>query len=315
MSQFLEDVIKGLNSSPKYLDSKYFYDKKGDELFQEIMACPEYYPTKSEMEVFALQKDKIADVVLSQGSIFDYVGFGPGDAVKSTHLLKELWRRKGLEYFFPIDISENIISYLQKAIPEKIPGLKVHGLQGEYLNMLPKTNAVSNHKRLIGFLGGNIGNFKFDEMPSFLKELNHQLRQGDMVLIGFDLKKNPYQILAAYNDKGGITSRFNLNLLTRINRELGADFEVDSFQHYNSYDPDTGACKSFLFSTKKQTVRIGEYQFHFEKDETIYMEISQKYSLNQIDEIAVECGFTPVEHFFDKQKWFVDVLWRKDFVR
>ena len=312
MNQFLENVIEGLKSFPKFLDSKYFYDKNGDELFQEIMRSPEYYPTKCEMEIFVSRKEDMADAILKSGEIVDYVGFGPGDAVKSTHLLKELHNRKGVEYFFPIDISDNIISYLKKTIPEKIPGLKVHGLQGEYLTMLPETLPVSTNKRLISFLGGNIGNFKFEEMPGFLKKLNGELKSGEQVLIGFDLKKNPYQILAAYNDKEGVTARFNLNLLTRINRELGADFDENSFQHYNSYDPDTGACKSFLFSLKDQKVRLGEHVFQFERNETIYMEISQKYSPHQIDEIAGQCGFKPVEKFYDKQKWFVDVLWEKE---
>ena len=312
MNQFLENVLKGLKSSPKFLDSKYFYDKKGDELFQEIMRSPEYYPTKSEMEIFTDRKESMADAILQSGEIVDFVDFGPGDAVKSIHLLRELHQRKGLEYFFPIDISENIICYLKKTIPEKIPGLKVHGLQGEYLDMLPETLPVSTNKRLIGFLGGNIGNFKFEEMPGFLKKLNAELKPGDLVLIGFDLKKNPYQILAAYNDKEGVTARFNLNLLTRINRELGADFDENSFQHYNSYDPDTGACKSFLFSLKDQQVRLDGHVFQFEKNETIYMEISQKYSPGQIDEIASQCDFKPVNKFFDKQKWFVDVLWVKE---
>lgn len=312
MNQFLKDVIGGLKSSPKFLDSKYFYDKKGDELFQEIMRTSEYYPTKCEMEIFTEQKGSMADAILKSGEVIDYVGFGPGDAVKSMHLLRELYNRKGLEYFFPIDISENIICYLQKTIPEKIPGLKVHGLQGEYLNMLPETLPVSQNNRLISFLGGNIGNFKFEEMPGFLKKLNAELNTGEQVLIGFDLKKNPFQILAAYNDRGGVTARFNLNLLTRINRELGADFDVQSFQHYNSYDPNTGACKSFLFSLKDQDVHLSGHVFHFDKNETIYMEISQKYSPDQIDAIAKECGFKPVAKFYDREKWFVDVLWMKE---
>ena len=178
--------------------------------------------------------------------------------------------------------------------------------------MLSESYAFSKNKKLILFLGANIGNFKFYEMPEFCKNLNGLLSKDDLILIGFDLKKNPDKILAAYNDKEGVTARFNLNLLTRINRELGADFDENSFQHYNSYDPDTGACKSFLFSLKDQKVRLGEHVFQFERNETIYMEISQKYSPHQIDAIAGQCGFKPVEKFYDKQKWFVDVLWEKE---
>jgi uncharacterized SAM-dependent methyltransferase len=176
--------------------------------------------------------------------------------------------------------------------------------------MLAQTNKLSKNKKLVLFLGANIGNFKFQEMPGFCKELNGMLSKGDLILIGFDLKKNPKKILAAYNDKEGLTSEFNLNLFTRINKELSADFNVNSFEHYATYDPDSGACKSFLVSLMTQNIYIDGTPIYFEKNETIFMEISQKYSIDQIDEIAFQCGFTPVAYFFDKEKYFVDVLWK-----
>lgn len=310
MKQFLEDVVTGLRSNPRYLDSKYFYDREGDVLFQQIMASPEYYLTNCEMEILSEQKEQIADAILGEGHIFDYVGFGPGDAVKATHLMKELFKRKGLQFFFPIDISENMVEYLEKEIPKRIPGLIVHGLAGEYLQMLPETEKISRNKRLISFLGANIGNFKEEEVPQFLESLHSLLREGDLVMIGFDLKKNPFKIRDAYNDKGGVTAKFNLNLLKRINRELKGDFELDAFQHYNCYDPITGACKSFLFSLKGQDVSIGDELFHFKKDDPIHMETSQKYSIDQINELAKLCGFKPVKNFFDKEIMFTDALWK-----
>jgi dimethylhistidine N-methyltransferase len=310
MNQFLKDVLKGLQASPKYLDSKYFYDKKGDELFQKIMASDEYYLTNSEMEIFLHQSKEIIDSVLSDEDTFDVIEFGPGDAVKSMHLVKELLERKAIAVYFPIDISKNIIGLLNQKLSKQLPDLKVHGLHGEYLHMLAQTNKLSKNKKLVLFLGANIGNFKFREMPGFCKELNGMLSKGDLILIGFDLKKNPKKILAAYNDKKGFTSEFNLNLLARINKELNADFNVNSFEHYATYDPDSGACKSFLISLMTQDVYIDGTSIHFEKDETIFMEISQKYSVAQIDEIALQCGFTAVAYFFDKKKYFVDVLWK-----
>ena len=310
MNQFLKDVLKGLQASPKYLNSKYFYDKKGDELFQKIMASDEYYLTNSEMDIFLRQSKEIADSILLEEDTFDVIEFGPGDAVKSMHLVKELLKRKAIAVYFPIDISENIIGLLNQKLSKQLPDLKVHGLHGEYLHMLAQTNKLSKNKKLVLFLGANIGNFKFQEMPGFCKELNGMLSKGDLILIGFDLKKNPKKILAAYNDKEGLTSEFNLNLLTRINKELIADFNVNSFEHYATYDPDSGACKSFLVSLMTQNIYIDGTPIHFEKNETIFMEISQKYSIDQIDEIALQCGFTPVAYFFDKEKYFVDVLWR-----
>jgi dimethylhistidine N-methyltransferase len=308
MNNFLKDVLHGLQSSPKYLDSKYFYDKKGDELFQKIMASDEYYLTNAEMEIFSKQSAQIADKVLNERKQIDVIEFGPGDAVKSIHLLKELACRNAMSNYFPIDISKNIISVLNKNLPKQIPGLCMQGFAGEYFEMLSEINKISFERKLVLFLGANIGNFKFNEMPVFCKNLHNLLASGDMVLIGFDLKKEPEKILAAYDDKSGYTKEFNLNLLRRINKELMADFEINNFRHYASYDPASGACKSFLISTKEQSVMLEGTEIKFEKNEPVFMEISQKYTAKEIDEILVQCGFEVVYHFFDSNKYFTDVL-------
>lgn len=308
MNNFLSDVLKGLQSSPKYLDSKYFYDKKGDELFQKIMDSDEYYLTNAEMEIFSQQQSQIADTVLDHIDQIDVIEFGPGDATKSVHLLKELSKRNQIANYIPIDISENIINLLNESLPKEIPALTIHGLAGEYFEMLSVAHKMSANKKLVLFLGANIGNFKFNEMPGFLKKLRTLLTVVDMVLIGFDLKKNPKKILAAYNDKQGFTRQFNLNLLSRINRELDGNFNLEHFDHYPVYDPSTGACKSFLISTKEQDVAIENTVIHFEKDEPVFMEISQKYAVKEINEIAHDCGFEVVADFFDTHKYFVDVI-------
>ena len=310
MDNFLKDVLRGLQSSPKYLESKYFYDKKGDELFQKIMSSEEYYLTNCELEILSEQKAKIADSVSEEEDKLDVIEFGAGDATKSIYLLKELCERNTIDNYFPIDISKNIIGMLNTNIPNEIPGLKIHGLHGEYFDMLTEANRISKRKKLVLFLGANIGNFKFDAMPAFCKKLRRLLSKGDMVLIGFDLKKDPKKILAAYDDSEDFTSQFNLNLLIRINNELGANFDLNNFEHYATYDPDSGACKSYLVSMKEQNVCINGSTINFKKDETIFMEISHKYSVEQIDTIAVQCGFTPGEHFFDTKKYFVDVIWQ-----
>lgn len=313
MDHFLADVIRGLQSFPKYLNSKYFYDKKGDTLFQKIMASKEYYLTNCEKEIFSKQTAAIAEAVVNETDQLNIIEFGPGDATKSTYLLKELTRRKTISTYFPIDISEHIIHLLSKSLPKKLPYLSIHGLHGEYFEMLSETNKISTKRKLVLFLGANIGNFKMNEMPSFCNKLRASLSPGDMTLIGFDLKKNPRKILAAYNDGGGLTRKFNLNLLKRINKELSANFKLKNFEHYATYGPDDGACKSYLVSLKPQKVSIGEaVVIHFDKDETIFMEISQKYLESQISEIAQESGFVPLASFFDKKKYFVDVLWKCD---
>jgi len=159
------------------------------------------------------------------------------------------------------------------------------------------------------FLGSNIGNMQVNESEDFCRELRNHLSAGDMMLIGFDLKKNPKTVLAAYNDKGGITKRFNLNLLERINRELNADFDTSKFEHYPTYDPESGTCKSYLISVCNQEIKIGPETIRFLKDEYIFMEISQKFTVSQTDQMASNTGFKSIHHFFDSKKWFIDVIW------
>lgn len=311
MNQFLQDVIMGLQSTPKYLQSKYFYDKKGDELFQKIMHCDEYYLTNCEMEIFSTQTAELAAIIIDQHRNFDVVELGPGDAVKSIYLLKELVKKNAVSTYFPVDISDNIISLLHKKLPKQLPQLNIHGLNGEYLAMLTSAKQISDKIKLVLFLGSNIGNLSREDVPQFCRALRSQLSEGDMVLIGIDLTKNPKQILAAYNDSKGYTREFNLNLLRRINSELHANFRIKAFEHYATYDPYTGACKSFLVSLKEQQVTIEKNtKISFAKDETVFMEISQKYTVAQTNEIASQSGFAPVAHFFDEKKWFTDVIWR-----
>lgn len=159
-------------------------------------------------------------------------------------------------------------------------------------------------------MGSNLGNMRFTEAMEFCMRLRSLLKPGDVVIAGLDLKKNPATILAAYNDKTGITKAFNINLLRRINRELNADFDLDQFEHYPNYDPETGACRSYLISKKAQAVNLNGERINFEKDEFIEMEISQKYTLKDINDLAEIASFKTESKFFDSRKWFVDVIWR-----
>jgi uncharacterized SAM-dependent methyltransferase len=160
-------------------------------------------------------------------------------------------------------------------------------------------------------MGSNIGNVPKEEVTGFCKTLRSLLSKGDMLLVGLDLKKNPKQILAAYNDSKGYTKDFNLNLLRRINEELFANFDIDAFDHYATYDPESGACKSYLISLADQKVTIpDDVTIKFSKNEAIYMEVSQKYTIDESDKIAIDSGFIPVAHFYDSHKWFADVIWK-----
>jgi len=309
-ARFYKDIIHGLRSSPKRLDAKYFYDERGDDLFQKIMHCDEYYLTNCEMEILQTQSGKIVSSIFQLERNFDVVELGAGDCSKSIHLLRSVFNLNKDFTFFPVDISKHVINTIEQDLPEQISGLNVYGLNGEYLEMLQRSNEISSGRKLVLFMGGNIGNMNYAESIAFLKEVKSCLNKGDCLLIGFDLKKDPQIILNAYNDRQGITREFNLNLLRRINKELNADFVIENFKHFPVYNPESGECKSYLVSTKKQRVFIGDTEFvDFDVNETIDMEISAKYSTNQTNEIARLSGFKPVEYFYDSKHWFVDVLW------
>ena len=311
-TEFYKDVIQGLHASPKYLLSKYFYDAAGDYLFQQIMSLPEYYLTRCEMEIFRQQTKAIAEAVKGSHASFDVIELGAGDASKSVHLLKQL-KENAVDFtYYPVDISKNIIRMLHEHIPLFVPGIDMHGLNGDYIEMVRKCYEISQRPKVILFLGSSIGNFSRREATAFLQSLQEQLYPGDMLLIGFDLKKDPFKVLAAYNDSAGITKAFNLNLLKRINSELEADFNIDAFEHYPTYDPVTGACRSFLISKLAQEVHIGESAvISFEKDEPVYMELSQKYSVEEIKQMALQSGFERAACFFDGSHSFLDDVWKK----
>ncbi|AZA84373.1 L-histidine N(alpha)-methyltransferase [Chryseobacterium lactis] len=306
---FLQDVLKGLSAQPKKLSSKYFYDKTGDHLFQQIMAMPEYYLTHCELNIFQNKTEELAKAISNINESFDLIELGAGDAMKSSYLLKNLVE-KGTDFtYMPIDISGNILTVLQKNLQEKLPELKILPLEGEYFDMLDKATGISKRKKVVLFLGGNIGNMEVEEARHFCSEVKRKLNPGDLFLVGFDLKKNPNTILAAYNDPAGITASFNLNLLTRINRELNADFNEKQFQHYQTYDPVSGACRSFLVSLCDQDVHVGNQLFHFKENELIDMEISQKFSEQDIKKLAGDSGFHILSEIKDAKNWFVDSIW------
>lgn len=306
---FLADVLTGLGSFPKKLQSKYFYDKTGDALFQQIMAMPEYYLTRCELDIFENSTANLAGIITEAGTAFDLIELGAGDATKSSYLLKYLVHQKTDFTYMPIDISGNILNVLDVKLKAEVPDLDVVCLEGDYFAMLKKATGISERRKVVMFLGGNIGNMEKEDAEGFCRELRNYLTKGDIVLVGFDLKKNPQTILDAYNDKHGITAAFNLNLLTRINRELGADFNVNRFEHYQNYDPLTGACRSYLVSLDSQEVTVDTTRIHFDKDEVIYMEVSQKFSAEDIRGLAHNSGFAIAGAVNDSKGWFTDSLW------
>jgi dimethylhistidine N-methyltransferase len=309
---FAADILEGLSSKPKFLSSKYFYDDEGSRLFQQIMDLPEYYLTRAEAEIFSSQTKEIFDSFTAQSTSFDLIELGAGDGTKTAVLIDYFLRQKADFTYVPIDISKEAQKSLTENFLTKFPRLSLHAEVGDYFQTLETLRNLSGKPKIILFLGSNIGNFSRAESIVFFKKLAAVMNPKDFLFVGFDLQKDPRTIVRAYDDAQGITAAFNLNLLTRINRELGADFNLEKFSHYAMYSPTECAARSFLISREKQSVRIEAIQqkFDFEAWEPIFMEISQKYSLGMIDEFAVESGFTIAKNFFDSRNYYVDSLWQ-----
>jgi len=309
LDEFAKDVSNGLEKKEKRLPSRYFYDEKGDQIFQQIMHMPEYYLTDCEYEIFSMQSAEIIKAVNFKEE-FDLIELGAGDGYKTKLFIKELLHSKVPFHYYPVDISENALRIIENNMLSSFPELQIHPTQNDYFDALFEISKLSHKPKLVLFLGSNIGNLTIDESHSFLSKLNSVLNKGDKLLIGIDLKKNPKTILDAYDDPHGITKSFNLNLLDRINQELGANFNIPHFDHYPFYDPVSGTAKSFLVSLKNQEVFIEalDKSFHFDQYELVHTEISQKYSLDEIEALASATGFRINKPFLDCKHYFVDSL-------
>lgn len=313
LSELANDTLHGLTSKPKYLLSKYFYDDTGSAIFQDIMKMPEYYLTNCEYEIFDSQKEQIIDEFIKDSASFNLIELGSGDGLKTKILLNAMVGRLINFSYVPIDISPKANIDLEKSLAYEIPSLKVKALTGDFFKVMEKIDDQSKRRKVILFLGSNIGNFTEEKINSFLEHLSKFSHSGDHIIIGFDLKKSPEIIIQAYNDPHGHTRRFNLNHLSRLNRELGADFNLNNFEQHTEYNPQTGEVKSFLVSKVDQKVQIEalEKTIHFYKWEAVFMELSRKFDFETIEKYAATYGFSVVNHFTDKKNWFTDSLWIK----
>jgi dimethylhistidine N-methyltransferase len=312
LTRFAEDVLRGLGSTPKQLSSRYFYDDEGTRLFMEIMKLPEYYLTRAELKIFNEQGDAICDAFTSGAGVIDLIELGAGDGTKTAVLIDRLLKA-GVDFTYsPIDISQEANDALSARFHRRFPDLRIRPHTGDYFRVLGSLKNGNGRRKVLLFLGSNIGNFLRDNAVSFFRQLREVMNRNDRLLVGFDMQKDPRVIVAAYDDSKGVTSAFNLNLLRRINRELGANFDLDKFSHYAQYRPMECAARSFLISREKQTVTIKALNrsFDFEQWEAIFMEISQKYTHAMIDELADDGGFEIEREFFDEENFYIDSLWR-----
>ncbi len=310
-TQFEKDVIKGLTDYPKHLPSKYIYDERGDKLFQEIMAMPEYYLTDCEFEILSQKKSQICETFFDSDG-FDLIELGAGDGKKTKILLKQLAEKKYDFKYLPVDISKSVLEELKSTLHIEIPEVKVELQQGTYFDILADLDKYRNRKKVILFLGSNIGNLLHENVIKFLKQIQENMQKNDILFMGFDQKKQPQTILDAYNDKTKITESFNKNLLRRINNDFEANFDLDEFIHWETYNPETGTALSFLVSKKDQNVKIEKLNLdvHFKAWESLHVEISQKYDDEVIRWIADKADLEIVDFFSDEKDNYRNYIFR-----
>jgi dimethylhistidine N-methyltransferase len=270
------------------------------------MQLDEYYLPESELEILKTRAKSIASLLPEE--VFDVIELGAGDGSKTVHFLKELIQAGKNITYYPVDISPEALALNRLNIGKLLPGLTIHDIAGDYFETLHR---LEDHSpKMILFMGSNIGNYENQKAIEFLALIRENMHEQDLLLVGIDLRKNPKIILDAYNDQSGVTKRFNLNILERINRELGADLQISQFDHYPFYEPISGIAYSYLISLVEQSIHVGEHTFYFQRNEPIRTEVSQKYSVNEIERLGERAGFTRINHFFDSREYFTVSVFR-----
>jgi dimethylhistidine N-methyltransferase len=300
---FAGDVRAGLTAEPKRLYPKYFYDALGSELFDAICLLPEYYLTRAENEILTKYADEIVAAIPGPKTLLE---MGSGSASKTRVIIEALLRKQRTLNYIPVDISASALETSSRVLLQSYPEISVEAYASEYYGALAELREKPRKQTLALFLGSNIGNFDIKESQRFLRGLRSVLKEGDGLLLGADLKKDSRQLEAAYDDALGITAAFNLNLLARINRELGADFELRAFRHIAHYNEEKGCIEVFIESLRDQSVTIKgldiEVQFH--EGERIHTENSYKYDLDQLSRLAAETGFRRAHTWLDAAERF-----------
>ncbi len=309
----VEEVRKGLQQTPKRLSSRFFYDAEGSRIFAEIMHSPDYYLTRSEYEVLDTYKTELLQAFTPDNRPFELVELGAGDGLKTKILIGFFEDQQANFTYAPVDISVDALEGLVIDLRKQWPDLQLNPRHDDYFSALELLSSESNSRKVVLFLGSNIGNFAPDDAIAFYHQLHDRLQPGDLVLTGFDLQKHPAIIHAAYNDRQGLTRAFNLNLLRRINSELDATFDLAAFDHYETYNPENGEARSYLVSQKEQIVSIKglDMQVPFQHGEIIHTEISRKFTRTQIEELARQTGFSVAGWFTDSKGYFADVVFEK----
>lgn len=311
---FALTVLEGLTKKEKQLPSWLIFDDVGSRIFEEITELEHYHPAVSEFEIFRTQKQTIAEQLPAEP--FQIIELGSGDARKSKVLLDYFVKNKIKFHYSPVDISAGAIKNLVGSLASKYEGksLTVTGVAAPYFQGLDWLLQKRSGRNFVFFLGSTIGNYDLPGTEVFLRTLWSSLHPGDLTLIGFDLLKHPKVLYQAYNDPQGVFEKFNLHLLKRINKQLGANFDTKFFVQQGCFNWRTKAVESYLYSTRDQTIRIKKLnrQFQFKNGEGMQTEHSYKYTIEEIENLARGNGFKIIKHLFDANRHYVDSIWKVD---
>ena len=299
---FAEEIAFSLNQDSKFINPKFFYDKKGSNLFESICVVPEYYPTRTEISILKKMEHDLPSYLDENVRL---VELGSGASVKTRLILDVFTKLQAKTEYFPIDISE-ILTESSEQLLNDYATLNITGIIDTYEGGLEFLQNYDDKKNLIIFLGSSFGNFSPDDGKIFLKKIFSTMKQGDLFLIGLDLVKDKKILESAYDDSQGVTAKFNLNVLSRINDELDADFVIDNFSHYSVYNENDQRIEMNLKSLKSQSVIIkkSNLSLNLDKGELIHTEYSHKYNSSQIETLLHDVGFEIKNMWLDDKKYF-----------
>jgi len=308
---FAADVDKGLSGTPRHLPCVYFYDYRGSMLFEEICHLPEYYLTRVEAGILKTHSEEIVSYLPSDPLL---VELGSGSCTKTQYLIEELLNQYDKVTYGPIDISKKMLKESAKSLLERYEDLEIISVAADYGEGLRQLDMRNEQPKLILWLGSSIGNFDSGEAVCFLRNILKSLSPEGLFLIGFDLEKERSILEKAYNDSQGVTAEFNLNLLSRINRELEGEFDLTRFAHEAVYNKERCRIEMYLISKCEQEVYVAGLDrcYHFDKDERIHTENSHKYSARAIEALADRAGMTIVKQWSDPRRYFNLTMFRPD---
>ncbi len=307
---FADEISNSLRSNQKSINPKFFYDEKGSHLFEKICTLPEYYLTNAEISILNQLDDKISPHLDGD---FRLVELGSGSSTKTRILIQILERLQTYVEYIPIDISR-ILKTSSRILQSDFKRLNITGIIDEYESGLKFLKYYDTKKNLIIFLGSSFGNFDLEDGSKFLSKINSAMKKDDLFLIGLDLVKDKKILECAYNDSEGITAQFNLNILSRINSELGGNFDLQKFRHHAVYNEDQNKIEMYLRSIDRQTINIpqADLTLNLEKDELIHTENSQKFTISNIKQMSEKAGFEIKDMWYDEKQYFAMILLSKN---